>query len=79
MIHSISGEGFHGKYSFRLRGPEGGFVLSLEQQRKVWEEMCGVRDCHCVGGRYGSGPDEESARVEVDEEGYWALVPAGAE
>ena len=68
MIHEVSGHNFHGHYSFTLRGPAEGFILSESQRRKVDRELCGLSDCECGGG-YGEGLAPDSARLM-----YWAGV-----
>ena len=77
MIHTISGNNFHGGYSVRARGPASGFVMSAKQARKVSRALCDYEGCQCGGG-YGTGPDAGSARmVQVDYDKF-ELIPASA-
>ena len=80
MIHTISGNNFHGNFEVRLRGPAGGFVLSLAQARKYSAAVCGVSDCTCGGStQYGDGLDDGSASVEQSNYDELTLIPADAD
>ena len=76
MIHTISGNNFHGNYSVNMRGPKDGFILSPSQVRRhrYAAVPCSGGDCTCGGG-YGEGLDDGSARIEP--RGYeLELIPA---
>ena len=49
-LHHLSGDSFHGRYSFVLRGPADGFLLSASQRRKAQRAVCSYGDCQCPGG-----------------------------
>jgi len=60
MLHTISGNNFHGGYCVQIRGPAEPFVLSAAQARRLDKALCPHNDCTCDGG-YGEGPDKDSA------------------
>jgi hypothetical protein len=63
MQYKVSGNNFHGSYLATFRSRDG--WLSARQTKRLDYELCGVSDCRC-GGLYGSGPDDDSARVIDD-------------
>ena len=75
MKHYLSGSNFHGGYTANLIGPAEGFVLSDSQAKRLAKTLCGVAGCTCGGG-YGDGPDPDSARIVIADDGRMKLVPA---
>jgi hypothetical protein len=79
MIHTISGNNFHGTYSVSVRAPAAGGVLSRKVARKVRAALCDYEGCQC-GGRYGDGSDADSATIDdtIDNHGVDVMyvVPA---
>ena len=77
MIHTISGNNFHGNYSVNLRGPKDGFILSASQVRRYMYVAvpCSGGDCVCGGG-YGEGLDDGSARIAQRGYNELELIPA---
>ena len=67
MIHTLSGNNFHGAYIVRVRAPAQGGLLSRKVARKVSRAMCGMTDCQCGGG-YGTGRDAGTARLEYSQD-----------
>jgi len=78
MIHTISGNNFHGDYLVCVRGPATGFVMSARQVRKVSRALCDYESCQCGGG-YGTGPDEGSARMVQADYDKFELVPGATQ
>lgn len=76
MKHHLSGHNFHGQYAVDLIGPAEGFILSKGQAARLAKALCGVSGCTCGGG-YGNGPDPDSARIQMMDDGRIKLVPAG--
>ena len=65
IVHTYSGNSFHGNWSVKLRGPAAGFTLSPSQQRRAASAACGITDCVCAGN-YGGGLDITSCRIDWD-------------
>ena len=66
MNHRISKNGFHGDFEVIFRGQNEGFELSPAQARKWVAAQCpSSENCTC-GGKYGTGYEEDSARIEYD-------------
>ena len=65
MLHTFSGNNFHGYYALKLRAPKQGGQLTDGQLARINRALCGMSDCTCGGG-YGDGPDHESARIDQD-------------
>ena len=76
MKHHLTGSNFHGAYAVDLIGPADGFVLTDSQASRVAKALCGVAGCTCGGG-YGDGPDPDSARIAITDDGRMRLIPAG--
>ena len=76
MKHHITGNNFHGGYAVNLIGPAEGFILTEGQAARLAKALCGVAGCTCGGG-YGDGPDPDSARIVMTDDGQMKLVPAG--
>lgn len=70
--HKVVGYGFHGQVNITFRGPAVKFRLSPSQERRYWQEVCGVSGCMC-SGRIEWPSD--GACVELDEEGNVWLIP----
>ena len=79
MLHTISGNNFHGNYLVRVRAPSQGGILSRKVARKISRAMCNYTGCQCGGG-YGNGPDAGTARLDYSQnnngDDVVALVPA---
>jgi hypothetical protein len=79
MLHTISGNNYHGEYVVRVRAPSQGGILSRKVARKVARAICGMTDCQCGGG-YGTGPTVGTARLDYSQnnngDDVVALVPA---
>lgn len=76
MKHHVTGNNFHGQYAVDLIGPAEGFILSKGQAARLAKALCGVTGCTCGGG-YGNGPDPDSARIQMMDDGRMKLVHAG--
>ena len=61
-MHKVVGYGFHGQIRITLRGPDAKFRLSPSQERRFWQEVCGVSGCMCSG------------RIEWPSDGPWVVV-----
>ena len=75
MIHTISGNNFHGDYSVKVIGPAAGFTLSKRQATRITRALCSYQGCQCGGG-YGAGRDSGSARMEWVDYDKAVLIPS---
>ena len=77
MLHTISGDNFHGTYSIRVRAPQAGGIISARVASRIERALCPWADCTCVGSG-GTGPDKWSATLIYSYAQIPMVVPPGS-